>query len=99
MARQKIALPGPVIVQPLVGCFYGQAAAIGHRVARIDAQIEQCIFQLRGIDFALRVRDPDDLRNRIRHQAKTGLTFAYFFFCTYAFSSIAKVHHMPFGAG
>ena len=45
----KLALPGGAFVQPFVGGLDGQLAAFRHGVARIDAKIEQRIFQLRRI--------------------------------------------------
>ena len=49
--RQAGVLGHVALVQPGVGSFDGQAAAVGHRVAAIDRQVEDGVFQLVGVDM------------------------------------------------
>ena len=52
MPRLKIALARGPVVEPFVRGLNGQASAVRHhRVACVDAQIQQCAFKLRGIDL------------------------------------------------
>ena len=44
------ALAAPRLVQPDVGGLDRQPAAVGHRVAGVDAQVQQRVFKLVGID-------------------------------------------------
>ena len=50
LAGSKLPLLRRPLVQPFVGGFDGDAASVRHRVARIDAEIEQGAFELRRID-------------------------------------------------
>ena len=50
LAGRQLAVSGGPLVEPLVGGLDRQAATIGHGVARVDAQVEQRVLELRRID-------------------------------------------------
>jgi hypothetical protein len=63
LSRRKVALLGGPVVQPLVGGFDRDASAIrNHRIAGVDAEVEDGVLQLRGIEFrAPKAAGLDDL--------------------------------------
>ncbi|GJD69837.1 hypothetical protein MMMDOFMJ_2775 [Methylobacterium gnaphalii] len=50
LAGLQVPVPRRTLVHPLVGGLDGDAAAIRHRVARVDAEVQQRVLELRGID-------------------------------------------------
>ncbi len=49
LARRQVAFRGSSFIEPFVGGFDGEPAAVGHRVAGVDAQIQQRVFELVGV--------------------------------------------------
>nr|GFD57704.1 hypothetical protein [Tanacetum cinerariifolium] len=50
LACRQIQCSGDVTVYSLIGRLYRDASAFGHGVPGIDAQVQQSVFQLPGID-------------------------------------------------
>ena len=50
LARRHVVLAGTGIVHPLVGRLDGDATAVGHGVARVDAEVQQRVLQLFRVD-------------------------------------------------
>src|SRR5262245_36232700 len=50
LTRFERARGGGAIVEPFVSGFDDDLSAVGHRVARVDAQVEQRVFQLVRVD-------------------------------------------------
>ena len=50
LPRRHVVRARRPLIQPLVGGLDGDATAVRHRVAGVDAQVEQRVLELRGID-------------------------------------------------
>ena len=48
LPRRQVALARGALVEPFVGGLDGEAAAVGHGVARVDAEVEQRVLELRA---------------------------------------------------
>ncbi|MBA7484170.1 hypothetical protein ES707_19694 [subsurface metagenome] len=72
LPRRQVALARGMLVEPFVGGLDRDAPALGHGVARIDAEVEQRAFQLRSVDQrGPQTRRGDDFQRDLRPDGAT----------------------------